>query len=204
VPQAYVRIERLVLIDQAGKQHLLSHLANASDHTLAYRSEDAAVYWNHDVLPRAMVVHQAEATPDDEMALSRLRSPDFDPAKTVLLAADQAMPGGEALSETDKADLISYESRRVVVRAQMASQGYLVLTDAWYPGWHARLDGQEVPLLRADLIFRAVYLPAGEHLIEFVYIPKPFQIGLFISVSAVLLLGALWVWDLRAMARRAH
>jgi hypothetical protein len=204
VPQAYVRIERLVLGDQAGQQHLLSHLAMASDHTLAYRSEDAAVYWNHDVLPRAFVVHQAVATTDDAQALGQLRSPDFDPSATVLLATDEAMPDSTTVAETDKADLLVYEARRVVVKAQAASQGYLVLTDTWYPGWHAKLDGQEVPILRADLVFRAVQLPAGEHMIEFVYQPKPFQVGLLISVSALLLLGALWVWDTRTRARGVH
>jgi hypothetical protein len=204
VPQAYLRIERLVLVDQAGKQLLLSHLANAGDHTLVYRSEDAAVYSNQDALPRALVVHKAEAIPDDAEALGRLRSPDFDPSTTVILTLDEIMPDDVTLSGTDKVDLLVYEPQKVVVKAQTASSGYLLLTDAWYPGWQAKMDGQKVPLLRADLIFRAVSIPAGEHVVEFAYRPRPFQIGLLISSCALVLLGGVWVWDRRERAKGAR
>ncbi len=203
VPPAYVRIERLILIDQAGTAHLLSHLANMGDHTLVYRSEDAAVYLNHDALPRVFVVHQAEAVPDDTEALRILRQPDFDPQAKVVLAAEQVRAGQPATTGMDKAELLIYDARRVVAKVQTATDGYLVLTDTWYPGWRARVDGLEAPLLRANLIFRAVYLPAGEHLVEFLYVTELFQVGLVISAAALLLLGGLWVWGEATRSRRA-
>ena len=55
------------------------------------------------------------------------------------------------------------------------------------------IDGQDAQLLRANLAFRAVRLPAGEHVVEFTYMPGPFQVGLWISAASFLLLIGLWV-----------
>jgi hypothetical protein len=191
VPQAFIRIERLVLIDQAGAAHLLSHLANKGDQTLVYRSEDAVVYHNHDAMPRAFLVHQAQAIPDDGAALDLLTRSDFDPRTTVVLAAQQTASIQPSATDLDRVQLVVYDSRRVVLDVQAQSDGYLVLTDTWYPGWRVRVDGQEASLLRADLVFRAVYLSAGSHRVQFEYAPEPFQLGCWISAAALLLLCGL-------------
>lgn len=188
VPAAYLRIERLILIDAQGKQHLLAHLARKGDHTLAYRSEDVAVYLNHDALPRAFMVHKARAISDDSETIRILREPDFDPGTEVLLAAEHVVTTQPPAEGADTVEVLDYDSCKVVVRVQAEADGYLVLTDAWYPGWRARVDSQESPLLRADLLFRAVYLPAGAHLVEFSYTPRSFHVGLLISVVSLLII----------------
>lgn len=202
VPHAFIRIERIILIDQAGAAHLLSHLANKGDHTLAYRSEDAVVYHNHDALPRAFLVHQAQAVPDDGEALGLLTHPDFDPRDAVLLAAEQTATLQPAMTDLDKAQLLVYDSRRVVLDVQSESDSYLVLTDTWYPGWRVRVDGQEAPLLRADLVFRSVYLSAGSHRVEFEYVPELFRLGCWISAGALLVVFGLWALGATIGARR--
>ena len=57
------------------------------------------------------------------------------------------------------------------MRVTAEGPGYLLLTDAYYPGWVARVDGEPVDILRADLMFRAVALGPGTHAVEFVYEP---------------------------------
>jgi hypothetical protein len=193
VPHAYVRIERLILVDETGSRQPLSHLANKGDHTLVYRSEDVAVYQNHDALPRVFLVRGARAAPDDEEALRILRGPDFDPRAEVLLASEQIVAGQPATTGEDRAELLTYDTGRVVVSVEAAADGYLVLADAWYPGWRVSVDGQESSLLRADVIFRAVRLPAGEHVVEFTYAPQSFRIGVWVTVAALLLLSGLWI-----------
>ena len=192
VPQAYLRIERLILIDEQGGHNTLAQLVNMGDHTLSYRSEDVAVYRNHDVLPRAFVVHRARAVQDDDEALQLLRQDDFEPRAEVLLAAEQVHSSLFASNEADRVDLLTYDSQRVTVDVEASADGYLVLTDAWYPGWRVRVDGQEAPLLRADVIFRAVQVPAGRHVVEFEYVPQSFRVGLVVSVAALTLLLGLW------------
>lgn len=193
VPYAFVRIERLILVDEAGGRQLLSHLVNTGDHTLSYRSEDVAVYYNHDALPRVFLVHSARAVPDDEESIRILREPDFDPHSEVLLSSEQVVAGQPSTTGVDRAELLTYDTRKVVVEVEAAADGYLVLADAWYPGWRVRVDGQESHLLRADLIFRAVHLSAGEHVVEFIYDPQSFRLGLWITAAALLLLSGLWV-----------
>ena len=56
IDEAFVRVERVRLRDVTGKEYLLSHLLGLGDHSIVYRSEDALIYRNEDVLPRAYLV----------------------------------------------------------------------------------------------------------------------------------------------------
>jgi uncharacterized membrane protein YfhO len=77
---------------------------------------------------------------------------------------------------------------------------FLVLTDTYYPGWKVFVDGKAHKLLKADYIFRAVYLAPGSHDITFVYSPFFFKLGVVISVLTCLVVvlkmlvrrGVLW------------
>jgi uncharacterized membrane protein YfhO len=138
--------------------------------------------------------------PDDAQTLSILRSAEFDPRQEVLLAAEQVAATQAPTQGTEHMELTTYDSQQVVVSVQAPTAGYLVLTDAWYPGWQVRVDGQEAPLLRADLIFRAVYLEAGEHTVEFTYAPASFRTGLVVSAVALVLVLGLWWWGRKGPA----
>lgn len=78
--------------------------------------------------------------------------------------------------------------------------GYLVLADSWYPGWLATIDGEPVEVLRADYLFRAVYVPAGVHQLDFRYHPLSLYIGLAISAFSWLAV-ALLLWRMHARAK---
>ena len=78
----------------------------------------------------------------------------------------------------------------MTIRTRGASPAVLVLNDSFYPGWEATLDGVDVPLLRANTAFRAVAVPAGEHVVEMRYRPRSFEVGLALAGVAILLLGA--------------
>jgi uncharacterized membrane protein YfhO len=63
-----------------------------------------------------------------------------------------------------------------------------VQSDCWYPGWRARIDGRDAPLLKVDHALRGVVLPAGDHEVEFAYVPRPLIAGLFLAPAAFALL----------------
>jgi hypothetical protein len=150
-------------------------------------SGDVKIYENLDNLLRAFVVHRARVL-DDEAALATMKDPTFRPEREVILASS----GHEVLSPYDgggdEVEILSYEPERIVISAKLAEEGYLLLTDAYYPGWRALIDGQETPIHRANLLFRAVYLPAGQHRVEFVYDPFSFKLGVVISLATLLAL----------------
>lgn len=140
------------------------------------------VYQNLRALPRALIVAQAEALPPKK-TLERLRQPDFDPQRTVLLEeGSPPLPSSEP-GFSGQVRSIQYPSpNEVVIEAFSEQRAYLVLGDVYYPGWEAYLDGKPAPLLRANYIFRAVPLPPGEHTVQFVFRPRSWQVGTGISL----------------------
>jgi len=157
-------------------------------------SGDVKIYQNLDVLPRAFVVHRARVIEDDEAALAAMRDANFRPDEEAVLA--EAPPGQEAGGQgvpkggnlnLDQVTIVSYEPERVIIEADLASEGYLILTDAFYPGWRACVDGRESSILRANLLFRAIRLSAGQHRVAFSYEPAFLKTGA--AVSSVTLLA---------------
>ncbi len=189
VKPSHLHIERVTLYDENGNAYLIAHLEGKGDHSLVYRSEDVVVYQNNDVLPRIFMTYQARGTVDDTETLSILQSREFDPRREVLVAGESVAPVTPPVTGAERVELLSYGSQRVTARVLAPADGYLVLTDTWYPGWHVWVDGVTARLERADLIFRAVHLTAGEHEVEFVYAPASFRSGGIISLLALLLIA---------------
>jgi uncharacterized membrane protein YfhO len=69
--------------------------------------------------------------------------------------------------------IAAYRNTEVAVEVESAAPGWLVLHDPYHPWWVAELDGREVPILRADVLFRAVRVPAGRHRLRFLF--RPFR-----------------------------
>ncbi len=78
-----------------------------------------------------------------------------------------------------------------MLEAELAAPAYVVLADAFDPGWRGTLDGTSAPILRANLVFRALKVPAGRHRIEMVYRPRALLAGLAVSAMAVVVVLAL-------------
>ncbi|MBI5427128.1 MAG: YfhO family protein [Nitrospinae bacterium] len=98
------------------------------------------------------------------------------------------LPPG-ACSPVGEARIELYSPNRVVVRTRQNSDGFLVLLDAYFPGWTATVDGKPERILRANHFYRAVKLGPGEHAVEFSYVPPGFREGLAVSgVTVVVLL----------------
>jgi uncharacterized membrane protein YfhO len=110
----------------------------------------------------------------------------FDPARQVLLSESLSLPG--RIDFAGAAKILTYTNQRVLIQAALNNSGVLILTDSFYPGWHAYVDGKEARILRANLFFRAVPLSAGRHTVEFCYEPRSFAVGLAISVGTVIVL----------------
>lgn len=163
---------------------------------LEYSGSDARVFRNERALPRAFLVGRARCAEDAEAArLVTEAAIDF--REEVLLAdCAQPEPVGPAAGGAG-AEIRSYAPERVVIRAAAAAPAYLVLTDAWFPGWRVWVDGAERPLRRADYAFRAVWLDRGAHEVEFRYLPASFRRGLTLSALATIVLAALLLWPRR-------
>jgi len=189
LPVGGLNIERVLLIDETGKSTSLAKLWCRNDLALVFRSHTAAMWENRDALPRTFIVHRAEIVNDDQ-ALERLKTPCFPYDQLVLLSdvpASALIDSSNDPGPLSQVTVVEYKPERVVVNVQTERAGYLVLTDSWYPGWVAWIDGKETPIYRADYIFRAVPLSPGQHTVVFEYRPASLFWGAVISGVSVLL-----------------
>lgn len=97
--------------------------------------------------------------------------------------------GSRVSDVTDIAIVSNRESSIVTVETESATPGHLVVTDVWYPGWVATIDGAPATIARANYSFRAVALPPGKHVVEFNYRPRVFYAGCGLFLAASIFIG---------------
>lgn len=120
-----------------------------------------------------------------EEALEVVLQGDLDIERLVLLEGAPASLDPACRGEgKGSVKIISENPNQVILAAQASAPGYVVMADVFYPGWEAWLNGERVPLLRANYLFRAVSVPAGEHEIRITYRPAWFYTGLVSSLFA--------------------
>ena len=155
--------------------------------TLQY-NQGVRVYENRTVLPRAFIANHVHVLPTPQEVLQILADSSFKPRETVLLESEPTFVPSVTSPPTrlDQAVITTYKSDTVNIDVE-TNGGFLVLTDTFYPGWRAYVDGIEQPILRADYLFRAVPLHSGRHQVSFVYKPLSFRIGLVVTLVSLVI-----------------
>jgi hypothetical protein len=151
-------------------------------------SGDVKIYENLDVLPRAFMVHEWQWRPDVASSVALMAEPEFDPRRlAVLVGTAESPPAPSPVSGAGAVVAIAhYEPERVIVHTDSEAAGLVLLTDAYYPGWQAAVDGEPASIYQANGLFRGVMLPAGTHEVVFWFEPHSFAIGRVISLMAFL------------------
>jgi hypothetical protein len=152
-----------------------------------FRDNFSWLYKVEGTVPRAYVVNQAAVENDSREVLRLLSSAGFDPTLEVVLDREIPMPPTRQLKATAK--IVRYENELVTIATSADNEAILVLADSYYPGWKAFVDGRKEVIRRANLFFRAVPLPAGNHTVEFRYEPRSFTFGLLISAATLVALA---------------
>jgi Bacterial membrane protein YfhO len=162
--------------------------------TLDYQGADAVVYRNARALPRAFVVFRARMCVDDAAALAQIENGQIDFRNEVVLAGcHDAPPTPAAPGRLADATITTSTADRVVIATTSDAAGYLVLTDSWFPGWRAWVDGVEHTVWRANHALRAITLPPGRHEVQFRYVPSTLRWGLGLSgLASLLIVGMVW------------
>ena len=154
-----------------------------------YEQLAPTLWLNRSALPRAFVVGEAEVVRDEAQLLQRLET--FDPRRRVLLERSRRecspLEGQRPAQspEMGAVRIVEYTSMRIQLETELRQPGALVVTDTYYPGWTARVNGTRAPLLRANFLFRAVCLPPGHHRVEMRYEPRTFWAGLIITLGTL-------------------
>ncbi len=139
------------------------------DLPLIARTADAFIYENPRALPRVLVVEQWRRADFKRMMIDG-NWPDFNPRHTVLL--EQAPANAETTSDVGgTARIVTYRNTEVVVAVDAPGGGFLLLHDVWHRWWRASVDGAPAPVLKANVLFRAVAIPPGAREVRFTFRP---------------------------------
>ena len=134
-----------------------------------YEEGEVKVYRVADPLPRAWVVHSVVNAGDDE-ALALLDAKDFDPRATAVLPPDgklAAWPAGGGVGSDVR--VVKAAPGQLILDVSPGADGLLVISQPFYPGWRARVDGERASIYRLDYLLQGVPIHAGTHRVELAY-----------------------------------
>jgi fibro-slime domain-containing protein len=169
-------------------------LSSHASFTKIYEGE-VKIYKNNNAFPRAFVVHQAEIIPDKEKILARLAEDSFDLRSTIILEEnlptpileelESIRPLNSTLQTAEPVNILQYESTRIRIKTRLEQPGFLVLADAYYPGWRTYVNGQERKIYLTDYFLRSVFLEKGDHEVEFRYLPASYKVGAWMTLTGL-------------------
>lgn len=180
------------------KYILTNGVIKDSAYSKVYNNGNLNVYETPVSLPKAFIVHKAKVIPDRDNILKTLSDDSFNFRDTVILEEPVNLTGtaNSILIPELEPVITTYSPNRVVVKAEVETDGYLVLCDSYNSGWKTYVDGRKAKILKADYILRAVKLEPGKHTVEFLYSPASLKIGAFITLSflalSIIMLVILW------------
>lgn len=182
---------RLRMLDALGVRYILDRPENGStQNTLPndrFRSvadiDGWRVYENLKAAPRALLVSDYILYNSANEFESHFFSKEFNPLTTIMLDK----PFHERLNPGDNTSVQIQNNQPNEMALRIVSNGNLLsVSDTYYPGWKAYIDGVKTPILKANYAFRAVYVPPGAHTVRFIFDPLSFKIGLTVSIASLI------------------
>jgi uncharacterized membrane protein YfhO len=95
------------------------------------------------------------------------------------------------MEDSSKAEITSYTPDKVIVKVNTEQKGFLVLSDAYFPGWKAFVDGKEQKIYLTNYLIRSVFVDQGTHTVEFVYQPISYKLGAWLTLMGCGVIAAL-------------
>ena len=151
------------------------------------------LYEIKNTMPRAYIVPNAIVIKEKSSILKKLNDPSFDPKANIILEKITGFPLANS-SLFKPVALIKFDPNRIELKTVLKNPGYLVLSEVWYPGWKAYDNGKEKEIYRADYLFRSIYLDKGKHEITFIYDPKSYRAGKFITILSLVLIFCISIY----------
>jgi uncharacterized membrane protein YfhO len=133
------------------------------------------------------MVREAVTAINKDHLINIMLADQFNPREQVILEK----PVDRSIRGEGTVKMISYGNNQIVLEADSKEGSFLVLSDTFYPGWVARVDGKEQEILQANYNYRALAMESGVHQIVFSFEPKSVKYGQIISLGILGILGIL-------------
>lgn len=137
-----------------------------------------AVYRNRTALPRAWVVHEVQMVDTQAQAQNAVAAADFHPRQRAILVADQPLPVLAPATAAEPVQITHYGSNQISLTVHSSAPGLLVLSELWYPGWQATVNGSTSAIYQANGALRAVIIPPGQSTVLLRFTPISWRLGL--------------------------
>jgi len=135
---------------------------------------------NPEALPRAWTVHQIVVAPNESTGADMMNNLPFDLRTTALTVRSQPML--DTCGGADRVGWIDEKPSSVRVDVEMACKGLLIVSDNWYPGWRAEVDGQAAEIWKVNTVIRGVVVNAGKHTVAMRYRPLSVYFGFALTL----------------------
>ena len=133
-----------------------------------YADEKFQLLRNKTVIPRGTVYYDYEIIADGKETLTRFYEDEFDFRRVILLEKDPEIVSSD-VTGSGSAKIVYEAPERIVFDVRSNKPGLLFLSDNFYPGWRAKVNGKDTEIYRANYTFRAVPVPEGKSEVEFYY-----------------------------------
>ena len=174
-------------------KYLLSPWPVSSDKLEKMQVNDGVhLYRNTHALPRAFLVGRYRVAPSSEVAQATLLASDFDPQREAIVERPLASPG-TADTENAVVSIDRYATNTVDVSVSSTMGGLLVLSDTFYPGWNAYVDGVESTIYKVNLCQRGVTVQGGTHKVVFSFESDSIRWGFIVSMCSFVMLGVVGI-----------
>jgi hypothetical protein len=155
------------------------------------RARALAVARNETYFPRAFFLYQTHVVHGEAELVSYLKSPEFNHRTTAVLEKDPGFTLTPAPGEPQwTARITGYENNKIDLDLSTDRDGFLVLSEIFYPGWKAYIDGNETEIFCADYNLRGMFISRGNHKAVVRFESPSYRRGLWISLFTLLICGA--------------
>jgi hypothetical protein len=148
--------------------------------------------------PRCRMVYDYVVQPDESKILPTMYDSSFDHRKTVVLEEKPSIaPDTGAFDTSWTCRITDYTLNSMEMNVTTNKNGFLVLSEIYYPSWKARVDGKPAPLYRADYALRAIPVEKGRHSVSCYFSKDVFHKGLMLSLASLFITLILAGWGLK-------
>ncbi|MBI3397006.1 YfhO family protein [Candidatus Woesebacteria bacterium] len=158
-----------------------------------YEDKSVAVIENKASLPRAFMVYNWDVEKSNLKILKSLMQKDFQFDQKIILEKEITLEKSQVQGQKQlyKVEYLEYNPQVSKIRVNTSSFGLLFVSDSYYPGWSAQVDGKGADIYRADFLFRAIPVNKGEHEVDLMYDPESFNSGKKITIFSVFMASTL-------------
>lgn len=180
-------VKYIAYFENSNSKISLSTRFPSSDFTLLKKYKNWYIFEYKNSLPRVFTTDKFTVENNKDKVLSLIFSENFDLSNIILPKKPSVLFSNISKELKGSSKILNYEVQKIEISTQTNKQSLLFLSDNYYPGWKAYVDGKETKIYRADYTFRAIEVPEGNHKETFIYDPMYFRLGVLLSSFSLVL-----------------